>query len=85
MSRFIHHGKRVLRITGGIILLIAGIIMTIPLVPGPGLLVIFIALTILAIDFVWAHRAKTWMHGKYSQALNKVRKKPIAPEPEVKP
>jgi tellurite resistance protein TerC len=48
--------KRVVLIVVGFTLLVAGIVMSVPLVPGPGLLVVVAALAILAVEFVWARR-----------------------------
>lgn len=48
--------KRVVLIVVGFTLLAAGIVMSVPLVPGPGLLVVVAALAILAVEFVWARR-----------------------------
>jgi len=48
--------KRVLLIVSGFTLLAAGLVMSVPLVPGPGLLVVVGALAILAVEFVWARR-----------------------------
>ncbi len=75
MDWLIHHGKRVARIAAGIIVLMAGVIMAIPGVPGPGLLTIFAGLSILAVDFVWAHRLKTKIQDTTKNAVNKVRGK----------
>jgi membrane protein implicated in regulation of membrane protease activity len=70
-----HHTKRVARITSGIVLLIVGAILAIPGVPGPGLLVMFAGLSILAVDFVWAHRLKTKIKDGAGRAYNKMRGK----------
>jgi len=75
MDWMIQHAKRIARITAGVIVLIAGLIMVIPGVPGPGLLVIFIGLSILAVDFVWAHRLKTKIQDTTKAAVDKVRGK----------
>ena len=48
--------RRVVLIVVGFTLLAAGIVMSVPLVPGPGLLVVVAALAILAVEFVWARR-----------------------------
>jgi uncharacterized protein (TIGR02611 family) len=48
--------KRVVLIVVGFTLLAAGIVMSVPLVPGPGVLVVIAALAILAVEFVWARR-----------------------------
>lgn len=75
MKWIIHHGKRVARITAGMLVVGVGIVLSIPGVPGPGLLVIFIGLSILAVDFVWAHRLKTKMQDTAKSAMDKVRGK----------
>lgn len=75
MKRLIHHGKRLARIVAGMVVLIVGLIMVIPGVPGPGLLVIFLGLSILAVDFVWAHRLKTKIQNGTKAAYDKVRGK----------
>ena len=41
----------------GFVVVIAGIILALPLVPGPGLLVVAIGLGMLALEFAWAERA----------------------------
>ena len=46
--------KRYAKITGGFVLLIAGVIL-LPL-PGPGILVIALALAVLAGEFAWARK-----------------------------
>jgi hypothetical protein len=48
--------KRVILIVIGFTLLAAGLVMSVPLVPGPGLLVVIGALAILAVELVWARR-----------------------------
>ena len=76
MNWLIQNGKRIGRISAGVMLLIAGIILAIPGVPGPGLLVIFAGLSVLAIDFVWAHRLKKQIEHHTKNVVNKVRGKP---------
>ena len=78
MKWIIQHAKRILRITAGITLLSVGLFLAIPGVPGPGLLVIFAGLSVLAIDFVWAHRVKTKMQDSAKKAVARLRgKKPV--------
>ena len=51
--------NRILRIavaTPGFLVILAGLVMSVPLVPGPGILVVAIGLTILALEFAWAER-----------------------------
>ncbi|MEO6079448.1 MAG: PGPGW domain-containing protein [Steroidobacteraceae bacterium] len=55
-------GRRIgIAIVGGVVIL-AGIVLSVPLVPGPGLLVILLGLAILSLEFerprVWVARLK---------------------------
>ena len=84
MQWLIHHGKRVAPITSGIVVVVIGVVMSIPGVPGPGLLVIFAGLSILAVDFVWAHRLKTKIKESAGKVVDKVRGREVA-QPGDKP
>lgn len=75
MNWLIHHTKRVLRITGGILLLIVGLILMIPGMPGPGFLLILMGLSILAVDYVWAHRLNTYLRDKAGKVMESIRKR----------
>ncbi len=52
--RSIEQVRRVFRILGGFTLLAVGLVMF--FTPGPGWVVIFFGLTLLAAEFVWAQR-----------------------------
>ncbi|HXX16721.1 MAG TPA: PGPGW domain-containing protein [Candidatus Eremiobacteraceae bacterium] len=52
--RTIDQARRFFKILGGFTLLLLGAIMV--FTPGPGWLVIFLGLTVLAAEFVWAQR-----------------------------
>ncbi len=54
LFRSIEQVRRVFRILGGFTLLVVGVIMFVT--PGPGWVVIFFGLTLLAAEFVWAQR-----------------------------
>lgn len=84
MKWLIHHTKRVLRITGGVLLLILGLIMMVPGIPGPGFLLILLGLSILAVDFVWAHHLNTYLRAKADKVMSKVRKQFRKNEPTNK-
>jgi tellurite resistance protein TerC len=84
MQRLIHHGKRVARITSGVIVMIIGVILSVPGVPGPGLVLIFLGLSILAVDFVWAHRLKKKIQHEAGKVVRKVRGQPKADAPAEK-
>src|SRR5690348_1109140 len=51
------HARRIVIFFVGMTVLLIGVIMFVPLVPGPGFLVIPIGLGILALEFEWARRA----------------------------
>jgi hypothetical protein len=67
------HAKRIIRITAGIVVGVLGVLLSIPGVPGPGLLVVFAGLSILAVDFLWARRLKHKVQEKVKHTINKVR------------
>jgi len=52
--RTVEQVRRVFLIIAGFTLLLAGVIMLVT--PGPGVLVIFLGLGLLAAEFVWARR-----------------------------
>jgi uncharacterized protein (TIGR02611 family) len=54
MVRTLQQAKRLLKIVFGFTLLAAGVVMLVT--PGPGWIVIFFALGVLAAEFVWARR-----------------------------
>ena len=73
MKWLIHHTKRALRITGGAVLLVAGLFFMIPGVPGPGFVLVILGLSILAVDFVWAHRLKTHLKDQADKVVAKIK------------
>jgi uncharacterized protein (TIGR02611 family) len=84
MKWLIHHVKRVLRITSGVLLLIVGLILMIPGVPGPGIVLVFLGLSVLAVDFVWAHRLKTHLKSQTDKVVDKIRSRPKKDAPAGK-
>jgi membrane protein implicated in regulation of membrane protease activity len=71
----VNHGKRIARITAGVVLIIVGLFLMLPGVPGPGFVVVFAGLSVLAVDFVWAHRLKTKLKEQAGKMVDKVRGK----------
>lgn len=53
---------RMLKVTGGSILVVAGAAMLV--LPGPGLLTIALGVTLLADEFAWARRLSEWGRSK---------------------
>lgn len=52
----IHHTVRVGRVVLGCLLLVVGAILSLPLVPGPGIVLVLGGLTLLSHEFEWARR-----------------------------
>jgi uncharacterized protein (TIGR02611 family) len=74
VARFIQRsGKRVAVTIAGFAVLLAGIALLV--LPGPGWLLIFIGLTILATEYVWAQRLLNAAKRKAEQAKAAVRRK----------
>ena len=57
----LRHTIRASRVIVGIALLLIGFVLALPLVPGPGLLVMFVGLTVLSAEFEWARRLRERM------------------------
>jgi len=56
------HTVRVGRIVLGAVLLVVGAVLALPLVPGPGLLLVVAGLSVLSHEFEWARRLRDWAH-----------------------
>ncbi len=62
-------GKRIAVTTVGFLLLLAGLVMVVT--PGPGILLIFAGLALLATEYVWAERALSMAKDKARQARDR--------------
>lgn len=58
--------KKPLRIVAGFAVLIAGVILALPLVPGPGFALILLGLVLLAEHYVWPRKIIDWLKRKWS-------------------
>jgi len=58
---------RIGRVVLGLAALVAGAVLALPGVPGPGVLVIFFGLTVLSHEFHWARRLRDWMRATFDQ------------------
>ena len=67
----IQHTLRASRIAVGVGLLLVGAILALPLVPGPGLLVMFGGLTVLGGEFEWARRLRDRMGKTFQRATGR--------------
>jgi hypothetical protein len=57
----LQHTIRASRILAGVVLVLVGLVLALPGVPGPGLLVVFAGLGVLGGEFESARRLRDWM------------------------
>ncbi|MBI3797491.1 MAG: hypothetical protein HY268_11075 [Deltaproteobacteria bacterium] len=62
---------RLCRIIFGLLLLLLGVFMSIPGVPGPGIVVIVFSFAILSRDFYWAERAHNYLKRLWHEVLER--------------
>ena len=64
--------RKVVRVSSGLILIVVGFILSLPLVPGPGVAVMAVGLVMISEDFPWAKRIVDWGKGKWHQLLERL-------------
>jgi uncharacterized protein (TIGR02611 family) len=65
--------RKLIRVIFGFLVLIAGLLLAIPGIPGPGIVLILLGLVILSAHFHWARRSIEWVKRKAEQAKQKAR------------
>jgi hypothetical protein len=60
-----------LRLCAGFLVLAAGIVLSLPLVPGPGIPLVLFGLLLLSDHFVWAQKALAWTRQKWDRIRNR--------------
>ena len=70
-----HPLLRALRVTAGLIVLLAGVVLAVPLIPGPGVVLILVGLWIVSADIGIARRALMRMRISARRARRKFRKR----------
>ena len=63
---------RIARVTGGLSLLVAGIVLLV--LPGPGIPLLLAGLALLARDLPWAGRLRQWLLARLEPILANVRR-----------
>ena len=63
----IKHTVRAGRVVLGLVLLVAGVLLSLPFIPGPGIPLIFVGLTALSYEFEWARRLRVWAHTEFER------------------
>lgn len=61
------HTVRAGRVIVGLILLCVGVVLSLPLVPGPGILLVVFGLGFLSHEFEWARRLRDWAHEQFDR------------------
>jgi uncharacterized protein (TIGR02611 family) len=69
------HTKRVVVTVLGVLLILGGIVLSLPLVPGPGILLIIIGLATLGSEYDWAEDVLQWAKEKFLRAKEEVKKR----------
>ena len=62
---------RICRIGSGIVLLLVGLFLSLPGIPGPGIVLIFVGFGILSRDFEWAKRWHLRLKDTAQQIINR--------------
>ena len=63
----LHHTVRLVRVVVGLMLLVVGVVLSLPLVPGPGVLLVVFGLGLLSHEFEWARRLRDWAHVQFER------------------
>ena len=74
----IHYSRKFLRIVGGFLVIVLGIGLSLPGIPGPGIAVVILGLSILSTDFVFARRAMNWLKDLARRTLHRQNRGPAA-------
>jgi hypothetical protein len=75
--------KKVLKIATGFGLVIIGLVLALPLVPGPGIPIAVMGLVILSEHFPWAKRIVDWGKEKLEGTMARFKKPAAPPPPDV--
>ena len=73
---------RTCRVVGGMLLLLVGLFLSLPGIPGPGIVIIVLGLGILSSEFDWAERLYTRLK-KMGQSLIQRNNSPKPPSPKA--
>ena len=69
------HSKRITVTVLGSLLVIGGLILALPLVPGPGILVLVIGLAVLGSEYDWASDAMHWAKDYYQRTRKRMKER----------
>ncbi len=63
--------RRIVRIALGFLVLLAGLVLALPGVPGPGFVLVLFGLVLLSEHFTWARRALDWAKARAERLKQK--------------
>ncbi|CAN5787648.1 hypothetical protein BH18ACT15_BH18ACT15_05730 [soil metagenome] len=63
--------RRIVVTIVGLVLVVAGVVLALPLVPGPGILLLLAGFGILATEYDWAKDAFTWVKVRFKRFLKR--------------
>ena len=67
----IKHTVRAGRVVVGLALFLVGIVLSLPLVPGPGVLLVVFGLGFLSHEFEWARRLRDWARAEFDRVTRR--------------
>lgn len=67
MCSMLKQSVRIGRVVVGCVLLVGGAILSLPLVPGPGVLLVVAGLSVLSHEFEWARRLRERAHAEFQR------------------
>jgi len=73
--------RRIVKAILGFLLILVGLLLSIPGVPGPGLAVVALGLLLLSEQFPWARRILEWAKGKFRELRERVKRQGRGPAP----
>lgn len=70
---YVRYARKIaIGLVGGVVV-VAGVVLSLPGIPGPGLLVVFLGLGILSLEFAWAERARRDLRRRFDRAVARAR------------
>lgn len=75
MKHIWHATRKTTIFVVGMSVAIAGLLLSFPGIPGPGIVLILVGLAILATEFMWAQRWKEKLESFAKQSVKKMRRK----------
>jgi len=68
----LQHTARATRIVLGAVLVLLGTVLSLPLVPGPGVLLVFGGLTVLSTELEWARHLRDRLRGTFHRMTRRI-------------